>query len=609
MRIRSLRGLAAVGVAVAGGWLLGGAPPPRAAETFTVRATVDASRIGLQDTLEFQVQVEGSGFSSVEPPDLTRLEEFEVLDGPRRVQRQTIVNGAVSGATQFLWTLAPKRVGMLAVPALGVRVDGKPYRTQRVDLQVVAGTVATRVPSGGRGERGGEAEVLLVGEVDRARAYVGQQVTFTLKLLTQARIRGVAYQTRPDFNGFWVEREFDAIEDPKGSVQGQPTVRDGKNYQEFLLARVALFPTTSGAHQIDPVNVQMRVASERGGGFGSFFFDREQTILRRTAPVTLEVAPIPEAGRPASFTGAVGDYRLEVKADRTESAVNDAISLAVSVRGEGNLRGAGAPVLPPLVDFQPFDPTVEEGRSFRGGILIGSRKWNYVLVPLAPGDQTISPVEFAYFDPDAGAFRTLRSEPLPLRVAKGERPAEAVASGSGRREITAVGSDIHFIRLPSGPLEDRRAPFHRSGTFLALLLFPVLVTGALGAWQLRARRLEGDVGRRRALSARRNFRAALRAAESARGAGRAAEFHAALSRALTRFVADRGNLSSAGMTRDLLRQTLQGTGVGAEAIAEVEAILDQCDAAQFSRVSSDPAAMESLHRRAAAAGERLEGAR
>jgi hypothetical protein len=594
---------------LAGAWMLGGAPLAGAAETFTVRATVDASRIGLQDTLELQVQVEGAGFTSVEPPDLTRLEEFDVLDGPRRVQRQTIVNGAVSGATQFLWTLAPKHVGLLAIPALGVRVDGKPYRTQRLDLQVVAGTVATRVPAGGRGARGPEAEVLLVGEIDRPRAYVGQQVTFTLKLLTQARIRGVAYQTRPDFNGFWVEREFDAIEDPKGTVEGQPTVREGKSYQEFVLTRIALFPTTSGPHQIDPINVQMRVASDRGGGFGSFFFDREQTILRRTPPLTVDVAPIPAAGRPASFTGAVGSYRMEVSADRAETAVNEAISLAVSIRGDGNLRGAGAPVLPALVDFQPFDPTVEEGRTFRNGILIGSRKWNYVLVPLAPGDQTISPVEFAYFDPDAGAFRTLRSEPVPLRVAKGDRPSEQVAPGNARREVTAVGTDIHFIRLPSGPLEDRRAPFHRSGAFLALLLFPVLVTGALGVWQLRARRLQGDVGRLRARSARRNFRAELRNAEAARRAGRAGEFHAGLSRALTRLVADRGNLSAAGMTRDLLRQALERGGAGGESIAEIEAILDLCDAAQFSRVASAPAEMELLERRAVAAGESLEGAR
>jgi hypothetical protein len=191
-------------------------------------------------------------------------------------------------------------------------------------------------------------------------------------------------------------------------------------------------------------------------------------------------------------------------------------------------------------------------------------------------------------------------------VAKGDRPSEQVAPGAGRHAITSVGTDIHFIRLPSGPLEDRRAPFHRSGSFLALLLFPVLVTGALGIWQLRTRRLEGDVARRRALAAGRNFRAGLRAADGARRHRRGPEFHAALSRALTRLVADRNNLSAAGMTRELLRQALHRDAASAEAIAEFEAILDACDAAQFSRSASDAAAMDTLQRRAAAAGESLE---
>lgn len=581
-----------------------------AAETpFTVRATADAGRIGMQDTLEFQVQVEGSGFTSVEPPDLSALEEFEILDGPRRVQRQTIVNGAFSAAVQFLWTLAPKRTGILALPAATVRVDGKPFRTQRIDVQVVEGSVASRVPAaGGRAARA-EAEVLLVAEVDRRTAYVGEQVTFTLKLLTQARIRGVAYQTRPDFNGFWAERDFDAIEDPKGAIEGRPVVRDGRDYQEFLLSRVALFPTASGAVRIDPVNVQMRVASDRRDPFGSFFFDREQTILRRSAPVTVEVRPLPEEGRPAAFSGAVGDYRMEVATDRSDTAVNDAVALKVTVQGAGNIRNAGEPVLPALSDFRPFDPTVEESRSFRGGVLQGARTWQYVLVPLAPGEQAIPPIEFAYFDPEAGRYRTLRSEPVALRVARGDASEAPLDSGTARREVTPVRQDIHFIKLAKGPLVARGAPFHRSGTFLALLALPLLATGVVFAWRWRIDRLRSDVAGRRARGASKAFRARLREAEAARRAGRAADFHAAVSRALTGLVADRSNVAAAGLTREALRDLLAAAGAEAGVCREVESILDECDAARFSPAAPAPEAMQRLSARAAAAGRGLEGLR
>ena len=98
-----------------------GAARAEAQEDFQVHTGVDARRIGQQDTVEFKIEVKGTGFTSVDPPDLTGLRDFEVLDGPRRVQRQSIVNGQFSAAVELLWTLGPRRTGRMTVPALMVK--------------------------------------------------------------------------------------------------------------------------------------------------------------------------------------------------------------------------------------------------------------------------------------------------------------------------------------------------------------------------------------------------------------------------------------------------------------------------------------------------------
>ena len=581
---------------------------PQAAEPrFTVKSGVDSTSIGTQDTLEYEVEVEGTGFRAVDPPDLTELEGWEVLDGPRRVQRQSIVNGQFSAAVQLLWTLGPRRAGRLTIPAMAMRVDGQPFRTDPIDVQVVKGSVAARLPSSSGTP--GAGEVLLVADVDKRRAYVGEQITFTLRLLTQLGVRGMAYQTRAEFNGFWAEKEFDYVDDPPGRIEGNQIVHEGKPFNEYVLARVALFPTASGSLQIEPINLQLRVRAERNDRFSSFFFDREKTQLRRSARVQVEVLPLPVGGRPDSFSGAVGEFRLQVETDRSESVVNDAVSLHVEITGDGNIRSVGDPTLPPLADFRQFEPTVNETHRFRKARYGGSRTWEYVLVPLAPGDQSLPPITFSYFDPGAGKYRTLRSESIPLRIARGEGPELPNSVGLSRREVTALRQDIHFIKLAGGDLTGRGNSFHTRGAYLALLAMPLFLNAALLVWRLRADRLRLDVARRRSLGARRAFRVGMAEAKAARAADDPAGFHAAVAGAVTGLLADKCNLAPAGLTRGRIRSALEHRGVEEEMRSRVEEVLDVTDAARFAAAQRDPAEEERLLQRVDELGRRLESIR
>ena len=64
--------------------------------------------------------------------------------------------------------------------------------------------------------------------------------------------------------------------------------------------------------------------------------------------------------------------------------------------------------------------------------------------------------------------------------------------------------------------------------------------------------------------------------------GNEREFHAALNRAVVRYVGDRFNIESTGMTGDQLQSELAGRNVDADTVAALLDLIASCDAARFS---------------------------
>jgi hypothetical protein len=120
--------------------------------------------------------------------------------------------------------------------------------------------------------------------------------------------------------------------------------------------------------------------------FASFFsLGGSVNIKRRTAPVKLDVKPLPETGRPADFSGAVGSFRMKSAADRSSLDLGEAVALRVTIEGEGSLQSAAAPKLAALQDVKVYEPKTSED-VMTGADHLGARKtWEWVIVPLVPG--------------------------------------------------------------------------------------------------------------------------------------------------------------------------------------------------------------------------------
>jgi hypothetical protein len=274
-----------------------------------------------------------------------------------------------------------------------------------------------------------------------------------------------------------------------------------------------------------------------------------------TEPVEIEVVPLPDEGRPASFTGLVGDLDLSASLDKTQATTNEALTYRLQISGEGNLRTLPEPDIAFPNDFEVYPPELSESIDRSGGRVSGSRIYEYVLIPRSPGTRTIPSVEYGYFDPRQGRYAAAASDPIRVTVT-GEAVSGPIIGGRGRGAITTLREDIRFIRVAAPKFVRQDQSLMSTPGFWVVLLVPlVALSGAVGVRRHRDR-LSGDVAYARGRRASRVAKQRLARARSLLSPNRVREFHAEVGRALQGFLGDKLNIAEAGMIRDIVgRQT------------------------------------------------------
>ena len=96
------------------------------------------------------------------------------------------------------------------------------------------------------------------------------------------------------------------------------------------------------------------------------------------------------------------------------------------------------------------------------------------------------------------------------------------------------------------------------------------------------RKLEQDRGYARRTRSSRLVKKGLAEATKLLAQGSEREFHAALNRAVVRYVGDRFNLEASGMTGDQIQAELSSRNVNADTVSSLLDLIASCDAARFS---------------------------
>lgn len=145
-------------------------------------------------------------------------------------------------------------------------------------------------------------------------------------------------------------------------------------------------------------------------------------------PRDIEVRPLPEAGRPLGFTGAVGTFTVAAQREPGEVHLGEGVAVALTILGTSGGSGAfGPPSLERVPGFEEFALRGWLERPSEGG-----RTFVFDVAPRSTDVTEIPAIPFAYFQPTAPVgWRVARTAPLPLRVLPAVEAPEPAPSEGG----------------------------------------------------------------------------------------------------------------------------------------------------------------------------------
>ena len=571
----------------------------------TVRAYLSQTEVLLNRQFVLNVEISGTQQLDEDPPVLPDLSAFAVYLGSGTSTSMQIVNGRTSLSLTFQHRFQATAEGTFEIGPVTVRAGGRDLRTEPLTIRITDGPAPTS-RSGLPGADGTVApeDLFITATASKPRVYVNEPVIVEYRIFTRVDVDGYNITQQPGTTGFWVEE----LEDPQARVE--QVVRDGLQYTSAVVRRVALFPTGAGTKTLAPLTLETQVRVQRrsrslfGDPFGGLFGSRVSVVVGSN-PVEIEVLPLPEAGRPDAFTGLVGRLEVSASIDRTDAETNDALTYRLEVSGTGNIRTLPEPELGFPSDVEVYPPDVSERVDPTEDGVRGSKIFEYVIVPRAPGQVTIPAVKLAYFDIDAGTYAAAASDPITLTVA-----GDPVAGPAGRFRtgVDLQRQDIRFIRIAIPGFRPVGGSLVRSAGFWAIVLVPMCAVAGAVAARRHQDRLTGDVAYARRRRAARLAKQRLARAESLRSPDRHRAFHAEVGRALQGFLGDKLNLAEAGLIRDEIRARLTSRGVAPGVIDAYLGCLEDCDRQRFAPTEPDALAMQDMLTRAARAMTDLDQA-
>ena len=550
------------------------------AQDVELTASVSQNPVYMNQQFTYSLEISGST-SGLPDINLPPMPDFRVLSGPNQSSNYQILNGKVSSKLTYSVVLLPRSEGKFTIPAVSVVYKGKTYRSNAIELNV------TRQPAS---QSGGEAapddKVFLRIIPSKRSVYINEPIDVSVRLYFRVTVRSPDFIKLPETVGFWVEE----YEMPQ-NIPVTNEMLNGVQYQVAEIRKMALFPTRSGKLTISESQLAVNVVERRRnrdpfGMMDDFFSDPLGRSVRQvlaSRPVTINVKPLPEEGKPADFSGLVGSYRLSTDIDKSDVQTNEAFSISVRLSGNGNLK-----VLDDLkVDFPPgfevYDPKVKDNvRRSVNSRFSATRELEYVLIPRVVGEFPVGPINLSYFDPSSARYKTLSSPQYKVIVTPGD---ESVSGLSGnfvaKSDVQVLGRDINFIKETGLQLVKSGALPYQGWWFWAGLGLPLLAFAGAFAYRRHREQMSGDIGYARNRTARRTAHKRLKGAENHLKSGAFSEFYGEMSRGLIGFLGDKTNRETTGMTRLEIEALLADYDVNDDLRQDFLTCLDEADFRRF----------------------------
>jgi hypothetical protein len=475
-----------------------------------VAATLDRDSVPAGNGAILTLRISGGRAGQPVIPNVENL----IVQPRGQSQQMQMINGLTTVSVIYNYVVGANTAGDYQIPAIEVTVDGQNYSTQPLKLKVLD-SAAAQAPAGiapnPPGTQPAAEEAADTGEKrfgfltvdlaanDRKHVYVGEIAPVRIRAWLPADSRA---QLR---SGIQPEGKAFTLHNVSGQPQQTQEIKDGKRY--LVVTWFGGMSATKAGKYPASLSVDANVAvrdtaalkqprRRTGGPFDDPFFDNvfdqmntpmiQKDVTLKSDDQEIEVRPLPTEGRPAGFTGAVGEFKFDSVDIPNDWKTGEPRQITARLSGTGNFVLMKAPELMPPDAWKSYtgkdEFTAGDQASFSG-----SKVFQFSAVPRKGGAQEVG-LAFSYFDPAAEQYKTLTS-PLKKIQVTGQDIADvepAVTPAAKEPEKKAENLVAQHLEIsPHGTL----VPLVSRPAFIQMLVISVVlgIFGGIIAW-LRRRR-------------------------------------------------------------------------------------------------------------------------
>jgi hypothetical protein len=538
----------------------------------TFSASLDRDSVLVGESVSLTLKCEGGSLKAI--PPLPRVPGVQFTQNVSSSMNSSLgPDGKMTSVNSYTLSFVALQPGEVVIPPIAAEIEGQKFTSQPLRLKVLQSD-----PSAPPVDLATNLAFLWL-VLPKQEVYVGEIVVAELRLYLRSEVANIANAQIPNLSG----EGFNVGE----RVNGQQFQRRLGNSSFTILPLVStVSPVKSGVLTVAPIEGSVTVLGGQRDLFGGYR-QRGQVTLRNEAQ-TFRALPLPTQNVPPSFNGAVGSYTMTVNAGPTNVATGDPITVRVQIAGRGSLQALTLPEQTAWHDFKTYPPTSDVQTSDPLG-LQGVKTFEQIVVPQSSDIKELPSLTFAFFDPEAKAYRTLTQPAIQLVVRPGggtPAPVIAVAKNPANENPPPPQQDIVPIKQRMGTLAQIGVPLVHQPWFLALQSVPVLAWVVARVWRKRVDALANNPRLRRQRQVAQIVRDGFNELRKLAAANDSDQFFALMFRLLQEQLGERLDCAASSITESVIDEKLRPRGVGDSTATALHELFQTCNLARYAPIKT-----------------------
>lgn len=576
------------------------------------------SKVGVHQNFQvkYTVNAKGSNLS------LGNYGGLKLVNGPFSSSSTStqIYNGQVTTNVSYTYTYTfqASNTGNFTISGASINVDGQQYTSNSVTIEVQKDPVQTQQSrqqtyydpfedffNQGRSRTQPQQPKEITNEdlfirviPNKTNVYKGEALTVSIKLYTRVDLSGLTDLEFPSFDSFYVEE----LESATRLLFNRENY-NGTVYDVALIKTYLLYPRVTGKVVIESCKAECNVRQYVGGGF----FARYQDIPRKlqSPEISVNIKNLPNP--PENFTGAIGNFNIELVQSEDTVNVNDAVSFKFVVKGTGNFNMLEEPKIVWPKEFEIYDPVVSQNLKATNAGMNGSKTWEYTIIPRYPGKFNLGQISFVYFDLNSHQYKILKTQDIKLAVRKDiyDTKFENDYNYSQKTVEFIDDDDIRFVKRGNLNLVKNFTPSVKSCIVWLFYLLPLAIFITISILLRKRIKENANIAARKVKLAGKTSRKRLKKARKFIQQNKKNEFFKEIISALWGYTSDRFGIPIAELTKDKVITVLQALNIEEELINKFIHLIDKCEYAHFAP-SSEETSFSTIYSEAVEVIEKLE---